>query len=751
MSKRKMTHLQGLIAATKDDEAYYIAAIAAATVNLASKTVAVYQQANAAGASTYTLGFSAGLSLDMKGSKTSTDTTATKSNGSNLTASNINIATDKTTDTSVTLSGSNVNASDTLNIDTHDLNVIASTDTSSTNSNSKDISGSVSMTVYGAASGPQVSLGYGQNESRSSSTTHTNSTLTGNTVNIDATNDATFKGATVRADDTLNVNVGNNLEVASVQDTSSSSNHGMNISGGFGMGSDSTYANNQVGVRTGNGKVESVNGGIGASNGRSYDTQTVLTSLTGDSVNVTTGANTKLSGAVIAATDAQGNDTGKLNLTTQTLTTENLTDTHYNSQSGFSVGANIGLTPATKDPKPDTKNTEDKTTTTINSPRLAFNTSTDTSVGKTLATVGEGNLNIGDTQNSSDTTNLNRDVTKVDKELYSSSTGTKVDATIDNRMFTKTGQKEIAEDFLKTGMIADTIKEIATNSTVGIGDFMDEVGKRNTTYDAIKQRIASDSELSKQLNSSTLNDAQKENIMNAITNEVLVQLGYKPVETKLIATTEPGRDGEQVKGFYSTETGNAYVNDIYNDNNYQLIQTGATEGQRAIDAQNGSKFDQSDEYRDDRSTYSQNFGTNVANYTDFALWQSDQGSLSTGYNPLSIPVQVTPYPSIYNNDVANNNIEFSGLDKMQGDNWIQYLAIPAVGGYLSWRMFDKTANDHIDATPQRENYKSDEEYLRAHAQYLKQDLPVFQEDAKNAWQKTLGNKGAGLGGRPVGR
>jgi filamentous hemagglutinin len=76
----------------------------------------------------------------------------------------------------------------------------------------------------------------------------------------------------------------------------------------------------------------------------------LLTSLTGDSVNVTTGSNTKLSGAVIAATNAQGNDTGKLNLSTGTLTTENLTDTHYNSATGFSVGANIGLTPATKDP-----------------------------------------------------------------------------------------------------------------------------------------------------------------------------------------------------------------------------------------------------------------------------------------------------------------------------------------------------------------------------------------------------------------
>lgn len=457
VSENDIANLQALIAATKDDEAYYIAAIAAATLNLASKSVAVAQQAEAAGASTPTAGFSAGFSLDMKESQSNTDTTSTKSNASNLTASNINIATDKMADTSVTVSGSNVNATDTLNIDTHNLNVIASKDTSSTNSSSKEISGSVSMTVYGAASGPQVSLGYGENSSRSNSTTYTNSTLTGNIVNIGATNDATFKGATVRADDTLNVNVGNNLTVASVQDTSSSSNHGFNLSGGFGMGNDSAYSssdkttqktmNQSVGIRTGDGNIASVNGGIGASNGRSYDTQTLLTSLTGDSVNITTGANTKLSGAVIAATDNQGNDTGKLNLTTNTLTTENLTDTHYNSATGFSIGANIGLTPATKDPQPDTKDTETPSGTKLNSEHLAFNTSTDTSVGKTLATVGNGTLSIGDTKNSTDTTNLNRDVTKVDKELYSSSTGAKVDATIDNRLFTKTGQKEIKQQY----------------------------------------------------------------------------------------------------------------------------------------------------------------------------------------------------------------------------------------------------------------------------------------------------------------
>ena len=49
------------------------------------------------------------------------------------------------------------------------------------------------------------------------------------------------------------------------------------------------------------------------------------------------------------------------------LTTENLTDTHYNSATGFSIGANVGLAPTAKDPKPDSKNTENPSGIKLNS------------------------------------------------------------------------------------------------------------------------------------------------------------------------------------------------------------------------------------------------------------------------------------------------------------------------------------------------------------------------------------------------
>ena len=58
--------LQDLIDNVKDNEKYYVAAIAAAVVDLASKTTAIAAQAATAAASSATWGFSVGLALDMK-------------------------------------------------------------------------------------------------------------------------------------------------------------------------------------------------------------------------------------------------------------------------------------------------------------------------------------------------------------------------------------------------------------------------------------------------------------------------------------------------------------------------------------------------------------------------------------------------------------------------------------------------------------------------------------------------------------
>ena len=235
--------------------------------------------------------------------------------------------------------------------------------------------------------------------------------------------------------------------------------------------------------------------------------------------------------------------------------------------------------------------------------------------------------------------------------------GTSVTATLDHRFLSEDGWKLIAQDFVKTGMLLDTINQVVSNQTVGLSEFGAELRKREITYETVKERIAQDKDLAAMLNSPAYTDEQKKAITNGITQQVMVELGYKPIENVLIATTEPGRDGYQIKGFFSLETGKAYINDFYNNSNADLLKTAGTETQRAIDAQEGSKFDQSKEYRDARSAYSQNFGSNIASYADFALYFTGQGSLSTGSNSISTSSQTLA-----------NNAEFKGLNKELGDN-----------------------------------------------------------------------------------
>ena len=150
--------------------------------------------------------------------------------------------------------------------------------------------------------------------------------------------------------------------------------------------------NNSVGARTGDG-VGSTGGSYGANAGNSQSKQTVLTSLTGDNVNIEVEGNTNVKGALIAAgkTNAQGQfeDNGKLNLSTGTLTFANSTNSQYSSSNSYSVGTNIGYG-NTKDAKPDA--TDNKSDTHINSSSLSLSNQMGYSSSKTLATVGEGTL-----------------------------------------------------------------------------------------------------------------------------------------------------------------------------------------------------------------------------------------------------------------------------------------------------------------------------------------------------------------------
>ena len=75
-------------------------------------------------------------------------------------------------------------------------------------------------------------------------------------------------------------------------------------------------------------------------------------------------------------------------------------------------------------------------------------------------------------------TTLNRDVTKVNQELYSSSTGTKVDVTLDNRLLSQTGQTEIVDDVKTALIIINAINQIDRSQDIIKNEIMKNVKEK---------------------------------------------------------------------------------------------------------------------------------------------------------------------------------------------------------------------------------------------------------------------------------
>lgn len=155
-------------------------------------------------------------------------------------------------------------------------------------------------------------------------------------------------------------------------------------------------------------------------------------------------------------------DNSNLTLNTKTLTYQNSSNTVYGKNSSFSVGTNIGITADAKESKSNNNKVK------INSSTVNFSKDATYSKSKTLATLGEGNVTVQDTENSDDTTRLNRDTQNTTKEIYDAKTGVTIDMTLDHRLLSEEGRKQIKEDYIKSAFIATALVEAATTESTGI-------------------------------------------------------------------------------------------------------------------------------------------------------------------------------------------------------------------------------------------------------------------------------------------
>jgi len=161
-----------------------------------------------------------GLGFNLSGGSLSTNKSNSSSlqvtnTNSNLQANNINISTQETTQ----IQGANLQANDTLNIDTKNLDIASVQNR--TKSDSKSSGANVSLS----------SVGVNNSNSSSNSKTTVLTSLVANNVNINTTEDTTLTGATIASTtDNLNLNT-NTLKVGSLNNTvnSKSTSMGLNV------------------------------------------------------------------------------------------------------------------------------------------------------------------------------------------------------------------------------------------------------------------------------------------------------------------------------------------------------------------------------------------------------------------------------------------------------------------------------------------------------------------------------------------
>jgi len=337
-------------------------------------------------------------------------------------------------------------------------------------------------------------------------------------------------------------------------------------------------------------------------------------------------------GAVVAAVDSAGNDNGRLSLSTNTLKAGSLNNTVHNASR--SIGLEAGEVSS-----------------------LDYQKDGEFSRTKSLATLGSGDIEITDSA-ASDTRMLNTDIENTEVAIYDLESHQGLSGEFDTRLLSEDGRRQIAEDWVKTGIIGNTIELIATTDRVDMLDFFDETAKYHKTYEAVKAQIGNSPELAAMLQDSRLTPAQKQVMLDQVTGAVMVELGFVAHENLMIATDAKSPGGDSFYGFYSEQNGKAYINDPAIESTRDLIATAGHEATHALDDQAGMEISSlhSDE-RSDTNVYANNFGENLADYTNFALDVH-------GYDGLALS---NAHAGNDTELVLINTAEFAVLDHGKGD------------------------------------------------------------------------------------
>jgi len=335
-----------------------------------------------------------------------------------------------------------------------ELNILASQDVNNSKESSDHKHVNISIGMYGGGS---ASVSMDRSKGSSDGITSTNSQLRGNNINITTEETTTIAGANIAANDELNIKT-EHLNVASVQDSnnSRSQSSGFSVSGG----------------------TDGISGaGVNAGNARFRAKETVLTTLTGNNVNINVEEDTTIRGALIAAVDENGDDNGNLTLKTDTLEVGSLNNRR--DSKSMSMGINVGISNS------ENKKTGD-TDSSLSSVGIDFANDRSNSKTKTLGTIGSGNIEVANVDGSN-TKLLNRDINDNEIDIYNIESHRGLKGELDVRMLTEDGRKSIKEDVERSKRFGKAIGDVATSDAFKIGDTFDHIGDVQKDLDVQKR------------------------------------------------------------------------------------------------------------------------------------------------------------------------------------------------------------------------------------------------------------------------
>ncbi|AIO36755.1 hemagluttinin repeat family protein [Burkholderia cenocepacia] len=273
------------------------------------------------------------VSVGSSHSRLDTSENQTTQRGSSLSAGGTTslIATGNGTPDSgnITVVGSNVSGNDVLLAAKNQIDLQNTTNTDSTRSSNSSSSASVGVSIGTNGIGVSAAMSRAHGDGNSDAVMQNNTHVTGtNSVTVISGGDTNIVGSDVSGR-AVTADVGGNLNIRSVQDTTVSSAHQSSAGGGISastMGGSASFSSSK-GNASGNFAGVNEQAGIQAGDG-------------GFNVNVK--GNTDLTGAAIASTA----DPSKNTLTTGTLTFHDIQNhsTYNADSSGFSAGAGVGVT-----------------------------------------------------------------------------------------------------------------------------------------------------------------------------------------------------------------------------------------------------------------------------------------------------------------------------------------------------------------------------------------------------------------------